>query len=378
VEALSSSPLLLALLSPDGPPTLWVAEGRVKDASAAARKLFGSGLMPGMAMVSLFDEDSRQKLEVALGGNQPRALEVQLPVQGAPPTPARFLVVPDGDEAVLVWLGGSREAASGGLYDHLRTLLSANDQLTNLTRELSVRTRELSVSRQRLEMLNQLREEDAATLSHDIKSPLNAIALQARGLERQADTVKPEIIRERAGAIRRTVRVLLGLVTNVLDGVKLDAGTLDLVLEPVSLAEVARQVVEALNPVAEHLGMRLELKEGAGAELVLQADRTRLFQSITNLAENALRYSPKGEVVTLSIFRQGDRMCCTVRDRGPGVPAEERERIFERLYQGGRRKGAAGLGLAIARQLVEMHKGKLFVEEGPGGGACFVIELPLN
>ncbi|HLL53646.1 MAG TPA: HAMP domain-containing sensor histidine kinase, partial [Myxococcaceae bacterium] len=236
----------------------------------------------------------------------------------------------------------------------------------------------LTVAREHLQALNERREQDAAALSHDIRSPLNAIELQARGLERLATAggLNPDVVRDRAGAIRRTVRVLLSLVTNVLDGVRLEAGKLELSREPVSLVDVAKQVVEMLQPVAEHAGVRLALRDGVPAQVV--GDRVRLFQTLQNLADNAVRFSPKGETVTLALEAADGKVRCRVMDRGPGVPAEDRERVFDRHFQGGRRKGVAGLGLSIARQLVELHGGRLWVEEAPGGGACFVLELPAD
>ncbi|HLL52005.1 MAG TPA: hypothetical protein VK447_00580, partial [Myxococcaceae bacterium] len=137
-----TSALLQALLGPEGPPTLWIKAGTVKDASDAARRLFGPALVPGVPALQLFDEGSRGKLEAALTQSAARTLEVHVSAPGDPPEPVRLLVVPAGDEAVVMCLGGVREL-SGGLYDHLRALMSANDELTNLTRELSVRTREL-------------------------------------------------------------------------------------------------------------------------------------------------------------------------------------------------------------------------------------------
>ena len=101
-----------------------------------------------------------------------------------------------------------------------------------------------------------------------------------------------------------------------------------------------------------------------------------LFQVLSNIVSNALRHTAPGTTVKLDICEVAEGVQCAVEDRGPGVPAEERERIFERFHQGGVLRGSSGLGLSIARQLTELHGGRIWVESSAGGGARFVFELP--
>jgi signal transduction histidine kinase len=213
---------------------------------------------------------------------------------------------------------------------------------------------------------------------HDVRSQLGAIKLQALMMERLAETMAPEDAVRRLRMIERNVDRMLEMVTLVLDAARIESGTLEFERAPVSLGGVALEVAESLEPIACHAGIRIEVEPAATLDVV-RGDRLRLFQVLTNLTDNALRHSPPGSTISIDVVPGVDEdwTRCRVRDQGAGVPPDQREVIFERFRQtsGETGKGAAGLGLYIARQLIELHGGRIWVEDARPG-AAFVVELP--
>jgi signal transduction histidine kinase len=143
----------------------------------------------------------------------------------------------------------------------------------------------------------------------------------------------------------------------------------------------------ALHPAAVGERVELSLQPVPDETLWVWADRRRLRQVINNLVQNAIRHSPTGGTIELSVSvvsggADGQQVCILVRDEGPGIPVEERERIFERLVRldpsRNRQSGGQGLGLSIVLQIVEAHGGKVGVTDAPGGGAQFWVRLPMS
>ncbi len=220
------------------------------------------------------------------------------------------------------------------------------------------------------------RDEFLSIASHELKTPLTALKLQLQGGvrrwgdEHEGRPVPPWVL----AALRQLERVE-ALVAELLDLARIRTGRLTLRPRPVDLAEVVRGASERLREVLARAGNALEL-DLPGA-LPLECDPARLEQVIGNLLSNAAHHAP-GTRVRLRLERDGDRVLLSVEDEGPGVPAEVRERVFEPYEKVDRaqRGHGLGLGLHIARQIVEAHHGTIRMLAAPGGGARVVVELP--
>jgi signal transduction histidine kinase len=206
------------------------------------------------------------------------------------------------------------------------------------------------------------------SVSHDLRTPLTSIRGYAEGIE--DGTVEP---REAAAVVGREAARLERLVGDLLALARLRQGVLEVGREPVDLTVVAREAEERLRPRAREAAVEVRVEGGAAPAL---ADHGRTLQVVSNLLDNAIRVSPQGGTVTIATAPGELR----VADRGPGIPAEELPRAFERFHlrsrAGNGSSEGAGLGLAIVRELTEAMGGTASVENLPGGGAQFTIRLP--
>jgi signal transduction histidine kinase len=214
-----------------------------------------------------------------------------------------------------------------------------------------------------------LRDEFLSIAAHELRTPLTALLLQLQSLEKSAAT---------GGALApalRSARRLAGLVEMLLDVSRIATGRLDLAKESVDLVQLAREAIDRYADEAKR----------AGSEVVLEADGSiegswdalRLEQVFANLLGNALKYAA-GSRVTIRVSGKDGEARFEIADRGPGIGAEDVSRIFGRFERAApsRHYGGLGLGLYIARQVVEAHGGSIGVHETPGGGATFSVVLP--
>jgi signal transduction histidine kinase len=223
----------------------------------------------------------------------------------------------------------------------------------------------------------------ASDVSHELRSPLTTLTTAVELLHaRRAEL--PASARESVDLLRVEVERFQRMVLDLLEISRLDAGVADLALEEVRAVELVREAlrvarpVEAANPEGSPPAVAVD---DAVADLVVQADKRRMVQVVANLVANAERHG--GGLTGVGLERSGDRVRILVDDAGPGVPDAYRSRIFERFSRapasaGARRDGGgAGLGLALVTEHVRLHGGKVWVEDRPGGGARFVVELPV-
>lgn len=216
------------------------------------------------------------------------------------------------------------------------------------------------------------REEAVATVAHDLRNPLSVAILNASML-RQTE-LPPE---ERTRALERVDRALAGMrrmIESLLDVARMEAGAIQLDLRTTPVAAILADACELVQPAAALRSVSLEHE--ADERLRVRADRDRSIQVLANLIDNAVRHSPERGRVRVSARAVDERTLFCVEDQGSGVPEELRDRIFERFWQreGGPRQGA-GLGLAIARGLVELHGGRIWVDSSETGGARFQFTL---
>lgn len=255
---------------------------------------------------------------------------------------------------------------------HAAGELAAGRSPEPVPRETTAELDELAVAFNGMsEQLALARDAERAVLlsvSHDLRTPLTSIRGYAEGIE--DGTVAPA---QAAAVVGREAARLERLVGDLLALARLRQGVLEVRSEPVDLAAVAREAEERLRPRALEAGVELRLEGGPSPAT---ADHGRALQVVTNLLDNAIRVSPRGEAVTIAAGPGELR----VSDNGPGIPEPELPRAFERFHlraRGGNGSpDGAGLGLAIVRELTEAMGGTVAVENLPGGGARFTVRLP--
>ena len=220
-------------------------------------------------------------------------------------------------------------------------------------------------------------------VSHDLRTPLTRL----RGTAEMALADTPDVERYRealADCVEESDRVLVMLNT-LMDISEAESGTMQLQREVVSLGEVVARATDLYREVADAKGVALVVSSGAGAQdatsqpgAVVMGDRTRLEQVAANLIDNALKYTPAGGRVEVEIDADDQAAILRVRDTGPGIPAAEVPRIFDRLFRGdtSRTERGLGLGLSLVKAVVEAHGGTVSVESEPGRGAVFTVRLP--
>jgi signal transduction histidine kinase len=225
------------------------------------------------------------------------------------------------------------------------------------------------------------RDDFLSLASHELRTPLTSLRLQVEMLRRMTARNPGEYLGSaqvgaKLDASERQLRRLGALVDNLLDVSRIRTGKLDFEFAEGDLADVVGDLAGRFAEDARHAGVPLSVKvEGPTPG---RFDRLRMEQVVSNLVANALRHGG-GHPVRVTLGRHEGATRLRVEDGGPGVPESERERIFQRFAQtqGSGSKGGLGLGLYIVRQIVEAHHGRVWVEDAPGGGAAFVVELPI-
>jgi heavy metal sensor kinase len=216
-----------------------------------------------------------------------------------------------------------------------------------------------------------------ADASHELRTPLAVI--RGIGEVGLGETRTPAEYKEAMGSMLEEVDRLTNLVDTLLRLSYGDAGTVRLARTPVDLGQLARDVVSSLAVLAEDRNQRFALDVADG--VTVAADRLVLREAITNVVDNAIKYSGRDSIIAIRVQPEGSDAALTVADEGPGVAPEHRERIFDRFFRldegRSRDSGGTGLGLAIARWAVEVNGGHISVAGRDTGGAIFRITLPL-
>src|SRR5262245_806909 len=241
--------------------------------------------------------------------------------------------------------------------------------------EVAALARSFNAMAERLRELDQLKEGFMATVSHELRSPLTSMREGAHLLRDQvAGALTPKQARL-VTIIEDGSERLLRLVNQLLDLSRLRAGMLPIERMPLVLDHVVQRAVEELRPQAEEAGVVLEL-ERRGERFQFMGDSDRLVQVVVNLVANAVRFTPRGGRVTARVADGGSELIVEIEDTGVGIPATMLPHIFGWYEQAHRRRGGTGLGLPIARGLVEAHGGRLTVESHEGKGSRFTVLLP--
>ena len=278
----------------------------------------------------------------------------------------------------ILTAGGEEKGAAIVLRD-----VSDEHQYAEMLRHTN---RELRRQAEIMEQVNtQLREatkakdQFLAVMSHELRTPINAVMGYSDLLDLGVKGDLNADQRAMISRIRDTSRHLLGLINEVLDLAKIGAGRIDLVMAELDVAEVIERAAQQVIPLANAKGLSLRVEELPHDEVLVVADETRLTQIIINLLSNAVKFTVSGGV-TVRAGMNDDKVEIHVIDSGPGIPEDQRERIFEEFYQveGGlaRASGGTGLGLSIARRFARLMGGEIVVHSEIGQGSEFVVTLP--
>jgi signal transduction histidine kinase len=232
----------------------------------------------------------------------------------------------------------------------------------------------LDAARETAERASRAREEILGVVAHDLRNPLNVVMMTNR-LFLECDL--PEDRRkELIGVMLRASERMNRLIQDLLDVVRIDSGKMTLDVRDVSARAVLADALEVFRDTAAAKGIRLQI-ETPRAELVARADADRLQQALGNLIGNALKHVPRGGRVAVDCTDRGMALTFAVQDDGPGIPADQLQRLFEKFWQASRtdRRGV-GLGLSIARGIADAHGGRLWAESEVGKGATFYLSVP--
>jgi signal transduction histidine kinase len=241
--------------------------------------------------------------------------------------------------------------------------------------ELSHLAQTLNAMLDRLQQGVEAREQLIADASHELRAPLAATRSELEVSLRH--DVLPKGARAVLSSARDEVVRMGWIVENLLTLARVDEGRLELLVTRQDLRAVAEAAVRTHRLAAETAGVEAVIDGDAGT---VEGDRDRLQQVISNLLDNAIRLAPSGSTVSVSLWRSATEAGFTVSDEGPGVPPEERDRIFERFARQDRaraRTAGAGLGLAISKEIVHAHGGRIWVEGRKPHGSAFTVALAL-
>ena len=232
-------------------------------------------------------------------------------------------------------------------------------------------------ARMEMHRLLQARSEFVAMLSHDMKNPL-AVALGLTEMLRDQPSEDPAERRQQLDDIEISIRRALALAVNFLDAIRIESGALELHRVSAPLNEIVERSLREQRTLAHVEGIALESRLAAGLP-ALRLDKQMLHRAVTNLLGNALKFSPRDSRVRVTTASRDGELVLSFADQGPGIPLEERAKLFQRYGQAalGARNDGSGLGLFIVKTIAEAHGGRVSVTCPPEGGSVFEVALPI-
>ena len=242
-------------------------------------------------------------------------------------------------------------------------------------RDISPRQRAEDALRQAVKA----RDDMIGIVSHDLRNPANAVKMLAKTIIAESASLSPSVV-ERVEVILQAAEQIDRMIQDLLDVTRLEAGQFSVAVRSTSLSETVAYALKALAPLAQAHAVTIAMSFEDGLPAV-RADDDRIAQVISNLVGNALKFTSAGGHVEVSAVQAGDMAQVRVRDNGIGIPPDQVAHVFDRFYQAasptGARRHGAGLGLPIARGIVEAHCGSIWIESRQGLGTDVFFTLPL-
>ncbi len=256
------------------------------------------------------------------------------------------------------------------------------ERVRQATAELEERNRQLEWQSRELEKASRLKSEFLASMSHEVRTPINAMIGYTALVQEEIHGPLTDGQRDALNKVDAASKHLLALINDILDLSKIEAGRMSLELEEVDLPPVVQDICQTIEPMVQEKGLELTV-DLADDIPVLRTDRTRLKQVLLNLLSNAVKFTDEGSVaLRLHLTSSGDRLRIEVEDTGIGMAEEHLADIFDDFRQvdqsSTRRFGGTGLGLSITRKLVRLMQGDIDVESEPGEGSTFSVEFPVR
>jgi len=329
--------------------------------------------------------------ETAVGWAGKNREAVQVPdVLEEPTYPTREIMKREGFRALLAVPLLREDRLIGGLVVRRRAPGQFQKETVDLLQTFATQSalaiqnarlfREIKAKGRELEIASKHKSDFLANMSHELRTPLNAILGYTELILDNIYGDVPETIHEVLERVEKNGRHLLGLINDVLDLSKIEAGQLVLSLDDYSMKEVVHTVFTAVESLAAE--KNLELKVSVSPEVTNgMGDQQRISQVFLNLVGNAIKFTEAGEV-RIEARASNDTFVVSVSDTGPGLSEADQQRIFEEFHQvdgsSTRKKGGTGLGLSIAKRIVEMHGGRIWVESTVGKGSTFWFTLPVR
>jgi signal transduction histidine kinase len=253
-------------------------------------------------------------------------------------------------------------------------------ELERVNKQLEKSVQKANLLAQRSEASNRATSEFLANMSHELRTPLHSILSFASFGTKKYANAEPEKLLDYFNRIKKSGQTLLELLNDLLDLAKLESKKVMFTFEPSDLGVLVRSVTNELDTLLSerNLSVRHEVSKFDG-EVTLDIDKIK--RVLRNLLDNAIKFSPEGGIIDVAVCRVASSVRVSVRDQGPGIPEDELEVVFDKFIQSSKTKtgaGGTGLGLAICLEIVTAHKGRIWAENRPEGGAVFSFEIPLS
>jgi signal transduction histidine kinase len=266
------------------------------------------------------------------------------------------------------------EIASGNFSERIE--VPNRDELGSLAANLNRMSEELARLYQQLDTANRHKSQFLANVNHELRTPASAIIGYARLLRRTTEGLIPSLQRENLDDLLRNAERLLRMIDSLLDFAKIEAGRVEVKIEPVAVGVLIRDVASTVEASVNNCNVRI-IVEVASDISSLNTDREKLRQIVLNLVDNAVKFTPRGEI-RISAAQDNGALKLAVSDTGAGIAQEDLGHLFEEFYRGHSTSRGTGLGLAIVKQFVSLLGGEVKVESDLGRGTIFTVSLPFE